>query len=275
MLRRDLKLAGAIFARSLRVLAGDRTALDSLGTVLGQEKERGIRSSWFVIPRRAHRRDASYELHHPAVRRHLARLIKAGAEIGLHGSYTSLESTGRLAAEYGKLRRAGYPVVGSRQHWLRYRTHNSLIREICAAGGWYDCSFGYRARPGFRHGACFPFPPYDFAAEAPFPVLELPLVMMDATLDDLSRAGEDAVAVAQRVLTAVRGNGWGGVSILWHDTTFGSAPVGRHIAALYWQLQATNDLWLPAAELIETVWPRYADAGLLPTRMPVPVESNA
>jgi len=56
------------------------------------------------------------------------------------------------------------------------------MEEVCAAGARYDCTFGYAACPGFRNGACFPFPPYNFTTESAFPALELPLMIMDVSL---------------------------------------------------------------------------------------------
>jgi len=268
IIKRDVGLAVRILQRALRAWSGDRGAVDSVGAVLQREQAAGMESSWYVLPRRGHRRDGSYDLRDPAVHRWLARLKHAGAEIGLHGSYTSLEFAGGLAAEYLALRRAGYAAVGSRQHWLRYRTHAGLLNEIRAAGGWYDCTFGYRDQPGFRHGACFPFPPYDFTTESAFPVIELPLMLMDATLDDLRRRGGNPVTAGERALAATREFGWGGTSVLWHDTTFGLAPMRPETGELYWRLKAGNDRWMRAADLVEAVWPRYADAGLLPERPP-------
>ena len=275
-LHRDPKQALAILGRSVRVLAGARAPLDTLVPLLQREQEHGIRSTCCVIPRRAHRRDATYDLHDPKVHGFLEKLVRAGAEIALHGSYTSLESKGRLAEEYQELRKAGFPAVGGRQHWLRYRTGAELIEEIRAAGGWYDCTFGYRTRPGFRNGACFPFPPYNFAAESAFPVLELPLVIMDTTLDEMTRRGEDALPVCRQILSTVRQYGWGGTSILWHDTTFGNAAMRPEVGEIYWQIKGENDLWMPAAELVKAVWPRYAAAGLVPSQLPAatPVETH-
>jgi len=180
-------------------------------------------------------------------------LLKQVAEVGVHGSYTSLETKGSLAGEYQALHKGGYAAVGGRQHWLRYRNAGALMEEVCAAGGRYDCTFGYATRPGFRNGACFPFPPYNFATESAFPVLELPLMIMDVTLNG------NALAICKKLFSQAREFGWGGTSILWHDTTFGT-----EVGEVYWQIKEANDLWMPARELVEKIWPRYATAGLLP-----------
>jgi len=222
---------------------------DTARRLLEREREHGIRSSWYVIARRGHRRDATYRLRD----RKVCELLAQVAEVGVHGSYTSLETKGRLAGEYRTLDEAGYSAVGGRQHWLRYRNTESLMEEVCLAGGRYDCTFGYATRPGFRNGACFPFPPYSFVTESAFPVLELPLMIMDVTLNG------DALAICRELFSQAREFGWGGTSILWHDTTFGT-----EVGEIYWQIKEANDLWMPACELVETIWPRYTTAGLLP-----------
>jgi hypothetical protein len=73
----------------------------------------------------------------------------------------------------------------------------------------------------------------------------------------------------------VREYGWGGTSILWHDTTFGNGAMRRDVGEIYWQIKGEKDLWMPAAELVKIVWPRYANAGLVPSRLPGDASTKA
>jgi hypothetical protein len=233
--------------------------------MIAREQETGIRSSFNVICRCAHPRDANYSLDNPSVARVLNELVQQGAEIAVHGSYTSLEAPGRLQEEYKWLAEKGFPSVGGRQHWLKY--HGPLLfEELSRIGTWYDTTAGYSGQIGFRHGAAFPFPPYDFKAEAPFPLLELPLAIMDSSLYDLDQTGRSWSASCQRVLSASRQYGWGGFSILWHDTVFSGTQLPMQLADLYWQLKRPEDAWMRARDIAEQVWPRYAQEGLLPLR---------
>ncbi len=234
-----------------------RHPLDRLEWVVEREQELRIRSSVNVLCRRAHRRDANYALSEPRTRTRLRWLVDQGVELGLHGSYTSLEGAGRLAREYAALRQIGYDPHGGRQHWLRYRDAR-LFSELERAGAIYDSSAGFADRPGFRNGASFPFPPWDFDREQPFRLLEIPLAVMEGAL------GSHDAAVAHTVLQNALARDWGGVAVLWHDPVFGGTQCDRRIADLYWELKRPGQDWLSPLELTLAVWPAYAECGLLP-----------
>jgi len=265
IVRRDPRLLGSILASAVRSLGGDVWLNDSLRRVRAREREAGIASTLTIICRRAHRRDANYDVEDRRVLEMLRALAADGAEIGVHGSYTSLASRGRLVEEYRKLTELGFEPRGGRQHWLR-SVGPALYRELGEAGVWYDCTAGYAGAAGFRHGACFPYPPYDFEAEAPHPFLELPLATMDASLYAMSRRAPVWGEVCARVMDLAREHGWGGVSVLWHDTTFSGAQLPRGIGECFWGMMRADERWISAGELTETIWPRYERACLLPKR---------
>jgi len=168
------------------------------------------------------------------------------------------------------LRAMGYQVMGGRQHWLRYRTRADLLGELTQAGAHYDCTIGYPGQPGFRDGASFPYPPYCFSAESAYPLLQLPLVIMDVSLPRGGRDGGASLEAARTILRAVRGFGWGGVSLLWHDTAFGVSQCRPEVGETYWALKESVDRWMTAAEVVRRLWPRYSGVGLLPAKPPVP-----
>jgi hypothetical protein len=262
---RDWRLTGWIIGRGLGALLGGPSLGNCLRRMIAREQEVGIRSSYNVICRRSHPRDANYSLDNPSVARVLNELARQGAEIAVHGSYTSLDAPGRLEEEYKRLAEKGISSVGGCQHWLKYRG-SLLFEELSRIGAWYDTTAGYSGQIGFRHGAAFPYPPYDFKSEAPFPFLELPLAIMDSSLYDMDKTGRSWSTACQRVLSASKQYGWGGFSILWHDTVFSGAHLPMQLADLYWQLKKPEDAWMNGRDIAENVWPRYAQAGLLPAR---------
>ena len=249
----------------LRPLSGRPWLHDALDRFREQERARGVGSTWTVVTRRGHRRDPTYRLESRRTRAALEWLASSGAEIGVHGSYTSLEGTGRLADEYDRLRAFGHAPSGGRQHWLRY-SGDTLFRELVRADAVYDATAGFPDAVGFRHGACFPFPPYDFESERPFPLLELPLVLMDVAL--AGSHGPDAwLETSTRVLREASRWVWGGVSILWHDTAITNALHPAALGAVYFELIDGPGRFMSGNELVETVHGRYAGAGL-PVRDP-------
>jgi hypothetical protein len=261
VVHRDPRLVGQIVGAIAREAVRLRSPLDTLGTMTAREDELGIRSASYVICVQRHRRDANYRLDHPRVRRALAELAAAGAEIGVHGSYTSLEGMGRLAGEYAALRRTGVRVRGGRQHWLRYR-NGELFQSLAESGAEYDCSVGYPHRIGFRAGACFPYLPWDFANERPFPLLEIPLAVMDVALfAQFRREVGEAEARTRRLLRRATAYGWGGVSVLWHNTAFGEGQLPRALGELYWRLPEPRQSWMSGSDLVDAVVPRFREAG--------------
>jgi peptidoglycan/xylan/chitin deacetylase (PgdA/CDA1 family) len=217
--------------------------------VLALEAAHGVRSTWNVITRHGHSRDADYSIDDPQVRDLLDRLADTGHEVGVHGSYTSATTPGALAEEYGALAAIGHRATGGRQHWLRWNGAG-LFDELVAAGATWDSSAGWPDRIGFRHGMATPFVPYDPVADRPVGIVEVPLIVMDVALDRLARGGVCIGEATERVLDEVRRHR-GGVSVLWHDTVFGDTQVRPGIATLYRTLLERGDTWTTSSELVE------------------------
>lgn len=256
LLKRNLLLALSILLSPFKALKGGIWLHNSLEKMYERERQLGIESSLYVIPRRVARRDANYEIYNPALLRFLKRLYASGVEIGVHGSCTSLASENRLAEEYERLAEHGFPAVGGRQHLLHFKSA-TLFKELMKAGAWYECSCGYNTRVGFRQGLCFPYPPYNFDSEAPFPLLELPLAVMDVALYSRVKEGEKAIEAANNIISLVKKYGWGGCSISWHDTVISGVQLPREIADAYWELKNPDDWWTSGKKLAETIWEAY------------------
>ena len=97
LVRGDARAARSV-ASSARRLGRGQSPLDCLPWLVDQESRKGVPASWFVLCRRSHRRDANYDLEERRTQEVLDHLAGAGAPVGVHGSYTSLEEPGRLAA---------------------------------------------------------------------------------------------------------------------------------------------------------------------------------
>jgi hypothetical protein len=140
--------------------------------------------------------------------------------VGLHGSYHSAYQQGRLDEERGQLERVvGHKVNGTRQHFLRFDLPEGWRRQY-HAGFEYDTTLGYAETPGFRAGLARPFYVFDFQHSQQYPLVEIPLVIMDGTLRDYQRmAPYDAWFQIESLLETVKAHR-GIVSILWHNTFF-------------------------------------------------------
>jgi peptidoglycan/xylan/chitin deacetylase (PgdA/CDA1 family) len=186
------------------------------------EAARGARSTFFVMAGHAHRADGpSAEAYRRVRPRLVATLLEAGAEVGLHGSYTAAEDETRLAAERATLEAVAGPVEGQRFHYLRVDPHANL-GGVERLGFAYDSSLGFADAIGFRAGIAHPFRPWAVADERARELIEIPLAVMDATLGEARYLGLDPRAAETRVLALLdwAAEHGGGFAILWHNEWF-------------------------------------------------------
>lgn len=252
------------------LLKGNRVG-DYLPLLISRLEQLGCRSSFFVVPVHQHRRDPNYSLSELDVQlRHAAYHL---FPVELHGSYTSILDNHSLAAEAQKLRAVtAKPPSGNRQHWLRFNDQQMLFRAVTDGGLLFDSSLGFTDTVGFRSGASFAFPPYNFETEKPYDFLEFPLAIMDGGLLELWReTGEPPQALADRVLAQSRKLGWGGISILWHNP-IDALSVPAEINRVFWtcaaQRQHFREEWVSTTDFLELCLPRYQRAGLLTKHKP-------
>jgi hypothetical protein len=188
--------------------------------IVAEERRRGAGGSTFFVLAGHHdphdgAAPSAYDELRPRV---VETILDAGAEIGLHGSYTAADDMVRLAEEKVKLEALAGPIEGHRYHYLRGDPH----RNIASLPFRYDTTLGFPDVVGFRAGIARPFRPWDFATDAPANILEIPLAAMDATLAEERYLGLSAKRAEPR-LTALldwaAANG-GAFAILWHPDRF-------------------------------------------------------
>ena len=203
-----------------RALWGLRSGTDlywNLDELLRLDLTYGARPTFFLMAGGGHELDAIYDL---AERRWLPvvrRILESGGEVGLHGSYRSPFDRQRLAAERAALERlTGRPAAGVRQHFLRHDPWRTWAAQS-GAGFAYDSTVGFVEHVGFRAGTCFPYPAFDLAGDRPLPMIELPLMVMDRTLEQYLRLSPSrAWEAIEPVLESVERHG-GCLTALWHN----------------------------------------------------------
>jgi hypothetical protein len=224
--------------------------------LLSREDELGVASTFFLLAGHGHPIDGSQ----PGVyRRRLPDLLRLlglhHREVGLHGNHADGRDAAALAdhrSSLGEL--AGQTIDGIRYHYLKCAYHETLPL-LDAAGFAYDTSIAFAEREGFRCGCSFPFHPYDVRRDRPLAVTELPLGLMDSTLQEKKYRALDAAAAAEAAPAALRplaGSG-GAAAILWHHNRF-HPWVGQGYGDVYWQLvdwvREQGGVALPAGEVV-------------------------
>ncbi len=233
--RRELGDAGHWFIRHLPHGSDPHWTFPQM---LGGENARGVSSTFFVIARHTHKQDGNqpeaYRRRRPEV---LELLTRHRREIGLHGNDADRLDGTALAGDRALLaRQANAAVHGIRYHYLRCLYHETLPL-LERAGFGYDTSLAFAEHEGFRCGCSFPFRPYSLAKERPLDLIELPLAVMDGTLQQPHYRGlsaEEAAAKASAVFARVRESG-GAASLLWHNNRF-DPRLSRGYDEVYWGL---------------------------------------
>jgi hypothetical protein len=179
------QFVGATLAAA-RAVVGD-PVLEGLSRLLELERELSILSTWFVLCGTPTRRtvaagDLTYRPESRRARVAFEAIADGGHEIGLHGSFATMESASEMRAQRARLAGlTGEEAGGVRQHFLRMRP-GATQRAMVAAGFRYDSTYGFPDRNGFRLGVADVVPAWDAERERTEPLDELPLLWMDRAL---------------------------------------------------------------------------------------------
>jgi len=188
---------------------------------LAQQSEKvGLKSTFFFMS--AQQRtpyDEGYSINARWLRKLLQNLHARGHEIGWHPSYFTAENEELFFAEKQALENAlQAPIVGGRQHYLRFRAPHTW-RMWERAGMLYDATLGYADQIGFRGGTCHPYHPFDWEQNRTMKLLEFPLIAMDVTLkNQLGLSPQEAMARVLSLARQCRPTG-GTMTLLWHNTS--------------------------------------------------------
>ena len=193
------------------------------------EREFGVKSSYFFTVSPLHPYDCVYTVRDACrfrnERKTVASVIRAvaaeGFDVGLHGSYLSARSDGFLRDEKRALEdAAGQAVQTIRQHYLNFDPAITP-RLQDAADFRADSTLGFNRNVGFRAGTSLPFRMFDFQAGSAFRILQVPLIIQEASLletDALELDLELAQRVIRQLYAAVEAVG-GAVTVLFHPHT--------------------------------------------------------
>ncbi len=147
----------------------------------------------------------------------LIEIDRAGWEVGLHGGHTAFHDTDQLLREKDRLETAlGKSVTGYRNHYLKFSLPHSW-QSLKSARFEHDSTIGYPDMIGFRNGMCHPYYPYDDLKKEYLDILEIPLVIMDATLEYYLQLDPKSSWERVKNLIDITKERRGAISILWHN----------------------------------------------------------
>ncbi|MGH7625594.1 MAG: hypothetical protein ACREOJ_09775, partial [Gemmatimonadaceae bacterium] len=203
---------------------------DAVQALLAAERRHDIVSTWFILcgtptVRSMRAGDLTYRPESRGARRILAAVAAAGHEIGLHGSFETMDTPARFTPQRERLMAlTGATIQGVRQHFLRIEPGVSEC-AMSSAGFTYDSTRGFADRNGFRSGVADVFPVWYDDAPGSGSLSEVPFCWMDRALSKYRGTEEPAAWVADAIELAktcreVEGL-WTGI---WHPNL--AAPLG-------------------------------------------------
>lgn len=195
-----------VVATATRTIGKDPVT-DGVQSILDSEQKFGIRSTWFVLcgtPSFSSwtRGDLTYQPECARARGIFDDILRHGGEIGLHGSFETLERGGLFRAQRKRLSGiTSSPIAGVRQHFLRLNPATTP-GAMAEAGFAYDSSQGFADRNGFRLGVADIVPTWNAQTRSTIGFSEIPFCWMDRALskyrgiEDPAVWIEDAMALA-------------------------------------------------------------------------------
>ncbi len=193
---------------------GKKDPWNNLSEIVRMESDQGIRSTFFFLAEKG-QGNADYTL--AEVRDSFRKIRDSGSETALHGSFGTSGDPEKLNHEISSL---GNDTRGNRFHFLKVDplTFGDTIEATPLR---YDASLGFAEHVGFRNGICFPFIPYNLKHRKPYSFAEIPLMIMDGTLENPSYMGNDPekmLKAGEVISEARKFNGL--LSILWHNNYY-------------------------------------------------------
>lgn len=189
--------------------------------IISIEKSFEARSSFYFLCRKGKFRgksNADYDITKKKFAAVKANIISNGSECGIHGSFGTHTSSKLLKEDIKKL---NSQVWGGRFHFLEFDMHTTptVLEET---GLKYDSTLGFAEHPGFRNSFCYPFYLFDFKNVRTSKVLEIPLILMDSSLQSKNylhfTPGESFKMIDDIISEIKKYNGV--FTILWHSTLF-------------------------------------------------------
>jgi len=206
--------------------------------LLAREDRRGLTSTFFLLASHSAPVDGSQpEIYRARLPQLITLLRSHGREIALHGNQRDRDDARQLSADRATLSAlAGSTVLGMRYHYLRCSYHDTLPL-LDHQGFVYDSSLAFSEHEGYRCGFSHPFHPYDLSADRPLGLVELPLAVMDSTLQERQYRSLPALAAQRAASTALEPltRSGGAAAILWHHNRF-DPYFGRGYDQVYWDL---------------------------------------
>ena len=218
--------------------------------IINLEKEYGAQSTFYFLGINKNNLDYNYDIEE--LRHDLHYILDSKFEVGLHGSHVAYDDYKSLMNEKTAIEKvSGKEITGFRNHFLRFKVPDTW-ENIAKAKIEYDTTLAYADCLGFRNGMCYPFRPYNLNTEELINILEIPLIIMDFTIDRYMQIKSDYIwPTLEMIIKEVKACK-GVLTILWHNTY-----LDGEYKRLYKKILSycrNQKAWITSAENIAKWW---------------------
>lgn len=194
------------------------------------QKKYGFKSTFFFLPdteKYLGNESADYAILALKHRKFIQQLAKSN-EIGLHGSFNSSILNEKLKLDLTAINAVCLADI-NRFHFLMFAIKSTpkLLEDNHIK---IDSTLGFNDMPGFRYGTAYPFYLFDYERNIASRVIEIPLVVMDASLFYGHYLGcKSKVEAWQYILPILHqfDKSGGNLVVNWHNDAF--AALGRQV----------------------------------------------
>jgi hypothetical protein len=221
------------------------------------ERQYRFTSSFYFMAMDDSDPDFRYDIDGKRVRELIHELEANGCEVGYHGSLISYNNKRIMNLEKTRIDSVVCKKsYGCRQHYLKFKIPLTW-RYQQQAGVLYDTTLSFAEHEGFRCGMCLPFKPYDVLEGKVLDIWEIPLIVMEGTLQSSmyrNLTPENGLKkIIDMIETVKRHNGV--FTILWHNSSFDYNWDGWSYVyeEMMKYLGRSNCIGLSGRQIIETI----------------------
>lgn len=220
---KDIKKALSIFSTYLKKKKNyKKDPFWTFDYIMYIEKKYSFKSSFYFMSGGTSDFDNLYNIRDKKVLNLIDNIEKEGFEAGYHCSFNSYNNFEIMKKEkYILDELVENKPYGCRQHFLRFQVPLTWrYQEKLAL--LYDTTLSYADTEGFRCGTCFPYKPYDLLENRVINILEIPLIVMEGSLQNPNYGGytpEQGLNKTKNLIDTVKK--YNGVfTILYHNSSF-------------------------------------------------------